>query len=100
MCLNIWNTEINMLEFSQLVRKFPRLLWKLKVHRHVRNNPQLAFNLTHIHPVHALLNSFFKIYFNIILPSGLFLSKFPTKPLHANLFSAVRVTCIVSPYLI
>ena len=89
-----------MLEFPQLVRKFPRLLWKLKVHCHVCNNPQLALNLIHMHPVHALLNSFFKIYFNIILPSGLFLSKFPNKPLHANLFSAVHVTCIVSPYLV
>jgi hypothetical protein len=70
---------------------------ELKAHHHVHKSPPLVPILSQIDPVHTIPPYLSKIYFNIVyppgLPSGLFLSGFPTNNLYASFFSPTRSTC-------
>jgi len=47
----------------------PLLLWSPKVHYRFHNSPTLVRILSQINPAHTLTTYFFKVHFNIILPS-------------------------------
>jgi hypothetical protein len=49
-------------------QEIPFFLWKLNVHDHVNRSPHVVPILNQINPGHTL-TSYFKIHFNIILPS-------------------------------
>jgi hypothetical protein len=53
---------------SWLVKRFPYLSWKPKVHYHVHKIPPAVPILNHMNPVHTLASYLFKTHFNIILP--------------------------------
>jgi hypothetical protein len=67
------------------------LLWNLKVHCYVRESLPLIFTLSHMNRVHNVPPYFFKIYFNIILPSML-------RPSRWFLLSGL-LTEILNPFL-
>jgi len=56
---------------THLVKKFPSILWNNKVHYCVQNSLLLVPVLSQANPVHNLTIHFFKLSFNIILPSML-----------------------------
>jgi hypothetical protein len=77
----------------------PSILWNPNVHYHVHKSPPLVRILREIDPVHTIPSYFSKIHLTIVphlllgLPSGLFLSVFPTNILYAFLFAPIRATC-------
>jgi hypothetical protein len=56
-------------------QEIPRRLWNPKGHYRIRMIPPLASILSHMHPIHILRLYFFKIHFNITLPTT------PTSPM-------------------
>ena len=73
----------------------PRTLWNSKIHHRFHKVSPLVHILIPINSVHAFPLSFFKIHFNIVLPSALrsSSSSFPTKTLYTSLPSLTRFTC-------
>ena len=88
--------EANQFSASQ---EIPRILRNPKVHYRIHKFPPPAPILSQINPVHAphptswrsilILSS----HLRLGLPSGFFLSGFPTKTLHTPLLSPIRATC-------
>jgi len=79
-------------------QEIPRHLWKPKVLYRVHNSPPLVSVLSQISPMQNIPPYFFKIKFNIILPSTPWSPKlalpfvFSTKFLYAFLISPMRAT--------
>jgi hypothetical protein len=81
---------LDMLNGSQLVKKFPQILWNPKFHHRIHKYPSPFPIFSQLNPVHTLTSLFLKTHFNIIFPSTLgFLQwspylRFP----HQNLYTA------------
>jgi hypothetical protein len=77
----------------------PCLLWNPKVYYSVHKGAPLAPTLSQINPIYTLPFYFPKIYSNnflslsLALPSGLFLSGFPTEIFYTSLISPMNATC-------
>lgn len=91
--------------FSHLVKKFPALLLKPKIHYRVQQSPSLVPVLNQINPVHDLPFCVFKIQFNIILPpvyvsfEWIFPFGFPTKPMCIRVLPNTSPLGEVIPFL-
>jgi hypothetical protein len=91
--------SLKLASFS-VTQDISRLVWNLNVHYRIHNRSQLVLIPSHINSLHAFLSYFFKLQFNILLPSTLrsskfHLSGFSTKILYAFIVSHIRATCPV-----
>jgi len=86
--------EANRFSASQ---EISRILWNLKVHRRIHNNPPPVPVLSHSNPVRVSSSHFLKVYFNIIFPSTPTSSKWSlstrSSHLHSVCTSPVPHTC-------
>jgi hypothetical protein len=85
--------EVNNRSASQ---EIPLILCNTKVHYRVHNRQSMFPILSQMHAVHTFPSYLSKIHSNITLPglpSGLFISVFPTYILYAFLISPIRATC-------
>jgi hypothetical protein len=83
---------------SAATQELPSKLWNSKVHHRVHKSPPPFPILNQIDPVHTIpsyLRSILIFYTNLRLglPSGFFLSGFPTNILFAFIFSPILATC-------
>jgi len=87
-------------------QEIPRILWNTKVHYRIHKCPTPVPVLSQLDPVHTshptswrsilILSS----HLRLGLPSDLFPSGFPTKPLYTPLLSPIRATCAAHPILL
>ena len=79
--------------------EIPHILWNLKVHYHVHQNPPFAYTITQTIYVHDLSFYSHKIHFNIILPSTRKFSKylfsygFLSRIMSKFIFFPIRASC-------
>jgi hypothetical protein len=80
------------------IQEIPRLVWEPKVHYRIHKSQPLVPNLSQLHPVHTFQPYFLRYililssHLRLGLPSGLFLSHFPTEVLYTFLISLMRAT--------
>ena len=87
--------EANRFSASQ---EIARILWNTKVHYHIHKCPPRFPILSHIqsmpsHPTSWISILLFFSHLSLGLPSGLFLSSFPTKTLYTPLPAPMHATC-------
>jgi len=80
---------------SSACPEIPRILWNPKVHCRVHNSLPLVPILSRINPIHALQNSFCKIYFNIIL---LYIPRYSKWPLSLRFLHQTLYAPLLSPH--
>jgi hypothetical protein len=68
--LTKWSSPPSEANSCSTDQEVPRLLYKLKVHYRVHKSPPPVFVLTQMNPVQNLPPYFFKVHFNIVLPSS------------------------------
>jgi hypothetical protein len=101
LCLTVCNSQSNSMEQDpswesdshSVNQEISPVLWNPKVHYHVHKNPPVDSILSQMNLVYILTPYFFKINFNIILPS---MSRFPKQSL-LFMFSDYNLACIFHP---
>ena len=84
--------EANWFSASQ---EIPRILWNPKAYYRIHTCPPHVLTLSHInqHPTSWRYILILSSHLRLCLPSGLFLSRFPTKTLYTPLLFPISATC-------